>query len=332
MRDCSRWLGLVVLALLLVGSVLGLSLYLDRWGIVAPGEVLAKQETITVASRQTGGWSRRTALVVRYQAADRRAPQTTSFTVDPATYDRLTVGAPLAVRYPPNRFLRDLVLVPTARPAEQSTWSWLRAILPPWLVHAAPLALIGLLLFVFWRALRGRVGGLGWVLAAYLLGAAVFLVAPAPQLGGADRRQTATATVQAIHPVQYVLRPRSGATRNAVRVFQPYELVELQFVPAGRTEPVVAVEAVDTDSVPGLAAGQVVAMTYAANDPRGAQLVGGRRTYAWKNLLGLAGVGLILAVVGLIGAIVSSAVRRRVGAGAVALYTAGEEGRRRRRR
>lgn len=255
----------------------------------------------------------------------------TSFGVEPTTYDRLAVGAPLAVRYPPNRYLRDLLIFSPARPADQSTLSWLRAIVPSGAVRAIAPILIGLVLFVLWRALRGRVRGLGWLLAAYALGAALFLVAPAPDLGG-GRDLRATATVRAVHPVKYVLRPRSGATNKAVRVFQPYELVELQFVPAGQTDPVVAVEAVDTDSVASLAAGQAIPVTYAAHDPRGARLVGGRQTYAWKNLLGLAAVGLVLTVLSIVGYILSSSIRRRVRAGAVALHAAGEAGRRRRGR
>ena len=332
MRGCGRWLVLAVLAVLLVGPGVGLALYLDVRGVTAPGEVVAKRETISVSTRQTGDWSRRTELVVRYRAADRTAPQMTSFGVDPATYDRLAVGAPLAVRYPPNRYLRDLVLFPTARPADQSTLAWLRMLAPPWLARAAPLGLVGALLLALWLGLRGRVRGLGWVLAAYLLGAGVFLVAPAPDLGGGGQRQGATATVRAVHPVRYVLRPRNSGTRRAVRVFQAYELAELQFVPAGRSEPVVAVEAVDTDSVPGLRGGDTVAITYAATDPRGARIVGGRHTYVWKNLLGLAAVAVVLAAVGIAGAVFSGFVRRRVRAGAVALGTAAQESRRRRGR
>jgi hypothetical protein len=233
------------------------------------------------------------------------------------------------VRYPPNRFLRDLVLFPTARPAEQSTVSWLRAVPPPWAVRATPLILVGVLLLVLWRALRGRVPGLGWLLAAYVLGAALFLALPAPDLGGGGGLG-ATATVVAIHSVRYVYRPRSGNTRNAIRVLQPYQLVELRFVPAGRVDPVLAVAAVDSDSVPGVAAGGEVAVTYAAGDPRGARIVGGRQTYAWKNALGLVAAWLGLAVLGLVGALLSSAVRRRARAGAGALHAAGAAGRRRR--
>ena len=137
--------------------------------------------------------------------------------------------------------------------------------------------------------------------------------------------------MRAVHPVRYVLRPRTSNTRRAVRVFQPYALVELQFVPAGQTEPVVAVEAVDADSVPGLLAGGMVAITYGATDPRGARIVGGRRTYFWKNLLGLVAVAIALAAVGVVGFIFSRFVRRRVRERAVALGAAVEESRRQRR-
>ena len=327
MKGCGGWFGLAALLTLLFGPILGLSIYLDVRGVAAPGEVIAKRETINAGSLQNGTWSRRTELIVRYQPTDRTAPQTTSFGVDTATYDRLAIGAALAVRYPPNRYLRDLVLFPTARPADQSTLSWLRTIAPFWLLRSAPLALVGALLFLLWRGLRGRVRRLGWLLAAYLLGALLFLITPAPDLAAASQGQATTATVRAIHPVDFVVRPRSGATRKAVRTAQPYDLVEIRFVPTGQTEPVVAVDAVDRGSVPGLVAGGMIAITYAPGDPRGARIVGGGHTHAWKNLLGLAVVAVTLAILGIVGTIVASAMRRRLKARAVALGAAAERGR-----
>ena len=329
MRGRRGWLVLALLVVLLLGPVVGLSLYLDVGGVTAPGAVVEKRESIAVSARQTGGWTRRTELVVRYQAADRRAPDTTSFPVDTAFFDRLVIGAPLAVRYPPNRYLRDLLLFPTARPTGQSTLTWLRAIPPPWAARGAPLALIGVVVLLIWLALRERVRGLGWLLAAYVLGATLYLAVPTPDLGGGGGA-TATAAVRAVHPVSYAYRPRNNSTRRAVRLLQPYELVELRFVPAGQAGPVIAVAAVDAASVSGLAAGREVAITYAAGDPRGASIVGGRRTYAWKNALGLAAAGLVLAALGVVGAILSSAVRRRARAQATAFRAAVEEGRRRR--
>jgi hypothetical protein len=322
MKGRRGWLGLTVLLTLLIGPILGLSLYLDLRGIAVPGEVIDKRETINFGSRQDGTWSRRTELVVRYQATDRTTPQTTSFGVDAATYDRLAIGAPIAVRYPPNRYLRDMLLFPTTRPADQSTLSWLRMGVPFWVSRSAPLALVGGLLFLLWRGFRVRLRGLGWLLAAYLLGALLFLIAPAPDLAAGSQGQATTATVRAIHRVEYVLRPRSNSTRKAVRTIQPYDLVELQFVPAGQTEPVVAVDAVDRNSVPNLAAGATIAIAYSSGNPRGARIVGGGHTHAWKNLLGPVIVGITLAIIGIAGSIMSSALRKRLKARAVALGAA----------
>jgi hypothetical protein len=54
MRGRGQWLGLAVLACLLLGPVVGLSLYLDSRGVTAPGEVVEKRETISVSARQYG--------------------------------------------------------------------------------------------------------------------------------------------------------------------------------------------------------------------------------------------------------------------------------------
>lgn len=54
MKGCGSWLGLTVLAVLLIGPVVGLSLYLDINGVTALGEVIEKRESISVSTGQTG--------------------------------------------------------------------------------------------------------------------------------------------------------------------------------------------------------------------------------------------------------------------------------------
>ena len=202
---------------------------------------------------------------------------------------------------------------------------------PFWIRRSAPLALVGGLLFLLWVGFRVRVRDSVGCRRPICWGALLFLIAPAPDLAAGSQGQATTATVRAIHRVEYVLRPRSNSTRKAVRTIQPYDLVELQFVPAGQTEPVVAVDAVDRNSVPDLAAGATIAITYAPGNPRGARIAGGGHTHAWKNLLGPVIVGITLADDRHRGLDLSSAMRKRLKARAVALGEAVDQERGHRR-
>jgi hypothetical protein len=63
----------------------------------------------------------------------------------------------------------------------------------------------------------------------------------------------------------------------------PLELVELQFVPEGRTDPVVAVDRITAGSVPNLKEDDSVPITYQRDRPRIARMAGGKRDYGWAN-------------------------------------------------
>jgi hypothetical protein len=76
-----------------------------------------------------------------------------------------------------------------------------------------------------------------------------------------------------------------------VDAIQPYEIVELQFVPEGRTEPVLGVDEIDSGSVPGLVKGAAVEIEYQASNPRIARINGGSRTFPRKAYLALAQEG-----------------------------------------
>jgi hypothetical protein len=76
-----------------------------------------------------------------------------------------------------------------------------------------------------------------------------------------------------------------------VDAIQPYEIVELQFIPEGRTEPVLGVDQIDSGSVPGLAKGATVEIEYQASNPRIVRFKGGSRTFPQKAYLAVAQEG-----------------------------------------
>ncbi len=307
MKGCSSWAGIIFMLFLLIGPLLGLSLYLDANGVLAPGTVIDKREYISYGRYQAGSWSRRIDLTVRYQASDRRVPDMTSFHVEPATFDQLALGSPVTVRYPPNKYLRDLLFFPTARLSNESTRTLMQSLVPPWAALTAPFALGAVLLAALWRALRGRGRGPGWILLLYLLGGTTYLTVyhSSPHMTGSTHMTTAT--VSALRPVRYIYGQSNN--RNNVRLAQPYDLVELKFAPVGQAYTVLAVDAVDTGSVPGLLVGSNVPIIYSAADPRTAQLNAGLRTHTTKNALGFFGTALVLMLLSFLSYVMSLSLR-----------------------
>jgi hypothetical protein len=87
--------------------------------------------------------------------------------------------------------------------------------------------------------------------------------------------------------VRTITESMMSTSRSSSRAPQPWHLVELVFVPAGRDQPVVAVDGVDRGTVTGLTQGARLAIRYPAAAPRAARLVAGERTYRlreWEQL------------------------------------------------
>jgi hypothetical protein len=284
MKRRGSWGGLIVI-LLLCSPFVGTSLYLDAAGVTVPGTVTDKRESIGV---RYGRWSRRLEIAVRYQPLDQSTPIPTGIGVDAATYDRLHTGDQVTVRYAPNRLLRDLVILPAARLEGQTTLSWLRLGVNTPSGIIVTLALIGIALLVVWRLSRLKIVGLA--LFVYVIGVIAYFIVPASTPALAGPLQTSTATVRRVHVVT-----RLGRGRRNIAA-QPFDIVELNFIPQGMRDPVVAVDSVDDGSLPGLKQGDTVSISYEVGDPRQAQINGGTRGSGLANILGY-GVGIALLLV-----------------------------------
>jgi hypothetical protein len=266
--------GLTLLAQVLTPVALfyAASLYLDAAGSVAAATVQRKDELISYQTRIPGGWNRSYWATVLFTTAD--GPTDAALWLDEATFDGLRPGSPLDVRY--------VAWFPhLGRPASHSTltlvpWRWLARAL-----FAAVLAA------ALWLALRRRHPAL----MAVLLFAAIFFgvvwwVFPTPW--ETPLVDPVLATQAEVRRVQDVTRAFvSGRTLGAVDAPQPWQLVELHFVPEGRDQRVIALDSVDEGSVPGLTLGARVPITYSAQAPREARLDGGARTYRWREWLEL---------------------------------------------
>jgi hypothetical protein len=109
-----------------------------------------------------------------------------------------------------------------------------------------------------------------------------------------DIQQSASAVIRNIRHVTTV----GGNSRSrAMAAWQPFDVVELSFLPEGRREAVTSVDSVDAGSVPNLAVGTPVTVAYSQRRPRAATIVGARRAHEWKNtveVFGFPGVAALL--------------------------------------
>ncbi len=283
--------GLTVLAQVLTPVALFYagSLYLDTAGVVAAAQVQSKDESISYSSRIPGDWNRSFWATVGFTSAD--GPTQAVLWLDEATFDGLRPGAALDVRY--------VTWFPhIARPASDSTRS-----LVPWRL-LAPAGLVLAAGATLWLLLRRRAPVLmGLTFFAAIAGSVVWWVFPTPwETPLEEPVVTAQAEVRGVRTETRSFL--SGRTTGAVEAPQPWDVVELNFVPEGRDQPVVAVDSVDVGSVPTLKLGSRVAVRYNAGNPRDARLPG-TRTYRWREWLEL-GKYLALVVVMLGGVLLLS--------------------------
>ena len=290
------FLRIIFTVVLLAGPVIGVSLWLDTQGRTATATVTGRREQITFRRDPAGTWTRQ--LQVEVELTPPGSGRTGALvTVDAAQFDSLQRGDRVQVRY--------LSCCPIfARLADRTTATVLQDVGAKladsdWLVWL-PTGALGL-----WVAARmGTVPvlavGLLWLAAAVPLFFQPRLIAlPA----GAE----ATAQVQWTSLVDRTsrgTRRRQRASRSLRKLPAPYQVVQLRFLPAGRTDSVLAADAVDSGSVPGLAHLAMLRVRYDPRAPREARLVQGTRTFPEKNryhnlvpVLFAVGVGVFMALV-----------------------------------
>src|SRR5260370_5034525 len=93
-----------------------------------------------------------------------------------------------------------------------------------------------------------------------------------------------------------------GAHERGIVADQPVDVVAIEFVPEGRTDPVVAVDLIDHGSVPGLKEQSTVTFEYEDRFPRTAYIDHATRTFPKRNFSGIVlwGVLSLAALLGLI--------------------------------
>jgi hypothetical protein len=272
--------------LLLLSPVIGPPLYVEIAGGTTRGELAAKREKIDILSNT---WTRRAFVDVRFRAAGEDEPEVVEVAVDLATYDQLHVGEAVQVRYAPNATLRQIPSLTIARLASQLPFASLVARIGNYLLGV--LLGIAIWLALLWAWSKWRHWSLSVAILGLMAGSVLYLGTgwPSPQPAGA--LLAGSAQIRGTHEVTQIWEGRRSAGEDAV---QPYTIVQLEFVPQGAVDPVVAVDLVDAGSVPALEKGAAVPISYSASEPRWARIDGATRTYYWKNLRSFGLIALIV--------------------------------------
>jgi hypothetical protein len=279
-----------------VGLLAGGSLWLDRNGVPVTAHVVGKQERLVVGHEPSGDWDRYYEIAAAFELPGGGGSQAT-VRVTPHRYDTLRAGDPIELRYLPQFPL-------FARTTDRSTASVLREL--AWGLAGIPILvwLAGGLVALWIAARMGTVAvlaaGAVWIAAAYPL-----LFSPPSRDG--PRPAAATALVRGVTLVDKSparasrTRSRTGGFDRRLEV--PYQVVELGVPVRGGRDTVLAVDAVDSGSVVGLAYGARLPVRLDPAAPREARLAGGTRRFVEANryhfLVPVIGFGVLGTLAGL---------------------------------
>lgn len=265
---------------IILGLLVGASIMLDR-GPATKGVVSGKLEEMQVSYAPQASWYRWYRVGVTFPTRDGGMSQAT-IGMPAARFDALREGDTVAIRY-----LAAFPLI--ARAADRTTWSVVRElgaraagdhVLAPlvlWLVGGA---------LALWVASHVAtpvifVVGAAWIVAAFPM----LFPAPshAPLPAGDGRARVVALSLIDRAPERTSSRRRGRFLSDLRRLDAPYHVVRLRVPVAGRPDSVLAIDAVDTGSVAGLAPNAIVPVRYDARAPRGAMLRDGTRTFGARN-------------------------------------------------
>lgn len=301
--------------LVLISPVL-LAVWIVATSAVVNGKIVDKRESIEMPLEDA--WRHVFAVTYKYQPADSASPITASHPVDVSLYDRLAVGATVKVRYSTLPLFLPIVglgsalvdsswlsRIPTRSEGRQElvevgaicaigllgfaayrmrsrTLGLLAGITGA--VFASSVLLIGFLIFpfLFVAWLRNPGKGFGWALVATVTLSliALYYRVPAPSAMPAGPYGHATAIARKVRTVRQIWASSSDSDSDGGQnIRHSFQMVDLEFLPPGATQPVHALDRVDLESVPGLHEGVSLSIVYPISDPRAGQLAAGTRRY-----------------------------------------------------
>jgi hypothetical protein len=259
---------------------------LDSRGVALSGRVYHKSETVRI---RYSGWEVNREVTIEYPVPETGGVSFFGVLPTVEQYDALHTRQPVEVRYllrrdvpnlPLSHLLRDMHALPMVRLASIPA----RTLISP--AGTVVLKVMGglLALLVLWRITRSSF--MGWtLLAGAVVGLGWLFLQDFPRRtpDPAVAVQRASGKVQSI---DHIDRLFSGSRTRGLDTDQPIDVVAVEFVPQGRSEPVVAVDLIDRGSVGGLKERSIVPIRYEAGSPRTAYIDGATRTFPERNFRG----------------------------------------------
>jgi hypothetical protein len=258
------------------GLLIGGSVYLDRNGVPVTGRVTGRQERVLVGHEPSGQWRRYYEVAAAFDLPGGGSSQAT-VRVSPERYDSLRPGDRIELRYLPQfPLLARTTDRSTAGIVGELAWNLAGIPLLVWLVAG----ILGLWVVARMGTIPVLAAGGAWIAAGY----AMLLSPPAPRRPGPSEASAQVRAVTLIDksPSRQRSRSRSG-TRFNRRLAVPYQVVELLVPVRGGRDTVLAVDAVDSGSVAGLANGARIPVRLDPTVPREAQLATGTRRFVEAN-------------------------------------------------
>ncbi len=267
------------------------SLYIDQRGVAISGHVYSKREDAII---QYSTWYRSCEVTFEYWAPEESGVSFLKVELPPDQYDSFSKGQQVQLHYlrrqdvpslPLVQSLRAMGLLPKARLARQHAFAGF--ILAAGRIGLPVLgALAGsLLLLILWRL--SRLPGFQWAVVTCVLGVlALVLISefPLPTPRPSTAVRLASARVKSADRIERLF---SGSRTRGEIAAEPVNVVGAEFVPEGRSEPVLAVDLIDQSSLI-LKQGDNVALEYELAAPRTAHLQRATRNFPRRNLGGIA--------------------------------------------
>jgi hypothetical protein len=268
----------VVGFLLLIG-LLGLFYewpsFIDRSGVEATARITEKREGIRIPF---DNWFRSFSIVAAFRVPGAVIENHAVCDVEEGVYDSLHVGAAVTVHYWPSLLPQPFIPATHLSPCTpRANFTSNPELYRKLEIVLGSLVAIAFLVFV----LRWRIAV--WLFVPwfyfFLIVAAVPQAEPAP-----SEPRLAQGRVRNITTITAIMENNGAQNAHSVtfgpiKLEHPFQIVEMEFTPAGRTDPVVGIDAIDVNSIPNIQKQQTVEIEYDLNNPRIARLRGGTRDF-----------------------------------------------------
>ena len=285
------WVVLLCGVALVAAPMMLASLYVDQRGVELTGHVYSKSEYLR---QNQGGWTRSSEVSFEYTLPETGGVSFFNVDMAPGKYDEYHKGQTVTLHYlrredvpklPGADAMWQMRILPHVRLAGQRAFSGVEAAFTPRIeLGVAVVVAIAMLLWV-WR--RSRLPGFGWAMGALItcgIIALMFYDLPRPTPAPRDGMRAASGKVTSLRRIDMLMNTNRSRGLDA---HQPVDVVGVEFVPQGFSDPVLAVDLVDRGSILGLAEGATVEVDYEAEQPRTAWLRSATRTFPRRNLIGL---------------------------------------------